>query len=66
MDARDSNHIRGVAIREKVQEETGEEWEYSDGSRRDGHTRAATTRDRYYLGTVATVMDAEMLEIALG
>ena len=40
--------------------------EYSDGSRRDGHTAAATTQGSSYLGTRATVMAAEMLGIAMG
>ena len=39
---------------------------YSDGSRREGHTAAATTKDSWYLGEMATVMDAEMLGIAMG
>ena len=40
--------------------------EYSDGSRRDRHTAAATTKKGFYLGQVATVMDAEMLGVAMG
>ena len=39
---------------------------YSDGSRRDGHTAAATTRDSLYLRELATVMAAERLGIAMG
>ena len=31
---------------------------YTDGSRRGGHMAAATTRDSWYLGETATVMDA--------
>ena len=38
----------------------------SDGSRRDSHTAAATNTDTWYLGETATVMDAEMLGIAMG
>ena len=53
MDARDKDRISGVSVSE---DHTG--GEYSDGSRRDGHTTAATTRDRRCLGTMATVMDA--------
>ena len=34
--------------------------------KKEGHTAAATTRDIWYLGTMATVMDAEMLGIAMG
>ena len=49
----------------KIAEET-DGAEYSDGSRREGQTAAATTRDAWYLGTTATVMDAEMLGIAMG
>ena len=37
--------------------------EFPDGSGRDGHTAAATTRDAWYLRTIAAVMDAE---IAMG
>ena len=39
---------------------------FSDGSKREGHTAAAATRDTRYLGTGATVMDAEMLGMAIG
>ena len=39
---------------------------YTDGSRRAGHTAAATTKDTWYLGETATVMDAEMLGVAMG
>ena len=39
---------------------------YSDSSRRGGHTAAATTKDTWYLGEMATVMDAEVLGIAMG
>ena len=56
---------KGRAARVTVVEES-EQAEYWDGSRRDGHTAAATTRDSRYLGTVATVMDAEMPGIAMG
>ena len=40
--------------------------ECSDGSRRDGHTAAATTKEGYYLEQLVTVMDAEMLGVAMG
>ena len=46
--------------------ESAEGAAFSDGSRQEGHTAAATTRDARYLGTMATVMDAEMLGIAIG
>ena len=32
--------------------------EFSDGSKKGGHTAAATTKKAFYLGEVATVMDA--------
>ena len=38
---------------------------YTDGSRREGQTAAATTKNSWYLGEMATVMDAEMLGIAM-
>ena len=38
---------------------------YSDGSRLEGHTVAATISQSEYLRKFATVMDAEMLGIAL-
>lgn len=40
--------------------------EFSDRSRRDGHTAAATTRQSWHLGTRETVMDAEILGIVMG
>lgn len=38
----------------------------ADGSRREGHRAAATTHEMWYLGELATVMDAEMLGIEMG
>lgn len=53
----------------KVQEWPGEKEAlgvvYSDGSRIDGAAAGATTAEAKYLGRYATVMDAEMLGIAL-
>ena len=53
----------------RVQEWLGESEalgvEYSDGSRIDGAAAGATTTEAEYLGRYATVMDAEMLGIAL-
>ena len=43
-----------------------ERGEFSDGSSRYGHTAAATTTRGFYLGQVATVLDAEMLGVAMG
>ena len=48
----------------KIAEST-EGAEFSDGGRREGQIAAATTRDTWYLGITATVMDAEMLGIAM-
>ena len=39
---------------------------FTDGSRREGHTAAATTKDTWYLVELATVMDAEISGIAIG
>lgn len=53
------------------QEITTQEWdetqaqEYSDGSRLYGAAAAGTTKDAQYLGSHATVMDAEMLGISM-
>ena len=56
-----TEHITGVTVKEGY-----EGGEFSDGSRRDGHTAAATTKKGFYLGQVATVKDAEMLGVAMG
>ena len=39
---------------------------YTDGSRYNGRTAAATMTEFQYLGEYATVMDAEMLAISMG
>ena len=39
---------------------------WGDGNRLDGRTAAATITSGEYLGRYATVMDAEMLAVALG
>ena len=51
-----TGYITGVTINENY-----EGGEFSDGSRRYGRTAAATTKEGFYLGQVATVMDREML-----
>ena len=56
-----TEYITGVTVKEEYKG-----GEFSDGSRRDGHTAAATTKKGLYLGEVATVMDAEMLGVAMG
>ena len=77
-----ASDLRKKAVRENIEgmefkwmkEENGgiekvegtEEAELSDESRREGHTAAATTRDNWYLGSMATVMDAEMIGFAMG
>ena len=39
---------------------------YTDGTRMDEGTTAVTITDSGYLGRYATVMDAEMLAVAMG
>ena len=58
-------------VREKIQqvdvlEDIPEGGVYTDGSRIDGQTAAATITEATFLGRYATVMDAEMLAIAIG
>ena len=56
-----TEHIAGgVTIKQEY-----EGGEFSDGSRRDGHKAAATTKKGFYLWQVAAVMDAEMLGVAM-
>ena len=55
----------GGRVKNGTVTEDGEDVEYSDGSRRDGVTAAATTKDTWYLGEFATIMDAEMLGVAM-
>ena len=50
----------------EVLEEIGEGGLYTDGSRIDGQIAAATITKAIFLGRYATVMDAEMLAIAMG
>ena len=56
----ETKHRTGVTVNEEC-----EGGEFSDGSRTDGHTAAATTKKGLYLGQVATVIDAEMLGVAM-
>ena len=51
----------GGKIRNITTKEDADGAEYAEGSRRDGHTTAATIRETLNLGMMATVMDAEML-----
>ena len=50
----------------KVLEEIPEGAVYTDGSRLEGHTAAATITRATFLGRYTTVMDVEMLAIAMG
>ena len=50
----------------EVVENTPERGVYTDGSRLDGRTAAATITSPTFVGRYATVMDAEMLAIAMG
>ena len=50
----------------EVLEKAPERGVYTDGSRIDGQTAAGTITTASFLGRYATVMDAEMLAIAMG
>ena len=65
----EAEYITGVIIKKwgvPPGKEKTEAVEISEGSRRDGHTAAGTTKKGFYLGQVATVIDAEMLGVAMG
>jgi len=59
MDGRGTGRAGGENVREQV-----EEW--TDGSRIDGRAAAATRTKAEYLGTMATVVNAEALGVSLG
>lgn len=58
----DQARLTGFSIVEGTQ---GREVTYSDGSRGEGHTAAATIGEHFYLGRYATVADAELLGMAM-